>query len=124
MNKIKKTAVCAALCMVMVLGSSLTSLAASGSTYSYSNLNLTWSTSASSASATLRSGSKAWLSVTVQGDAYSGNIKRGSFIKGSGTVSGYSVSVSAPRYGTTKIKNGIAEGLRNYSQWIGTSIYY
>lgn len=124
LKRAKKSVVCAALCACMIAGSGLSASAASGTTYSYSNLKLSWSTSASSASATLTSGTTARLGVHVEGNAYSGTTKKGNFSASKVNAGGVSVSCSAKRNGST-IKNGYAEGSRNYdAQTIFASIYY
>ena len=108
----------------MLVNSALPAQAASGRIYSYANLELSWSTTSSAASATLRSGNSARLAVQIEGKAYSGSTKKGNFSASKVNQYGASVSCRATRKGTT-IKNGFADGNRNFNaQTIYAPIYY
>lgn len=63
MNRIKKTVVCLALCMVMLLGSSLTSFAASG-TNTYSKYSVSYSTSSTKITMTARNTGDAYYQLS------------------------------------------------------------
>ncbi len=65
MSKLKKITVSVILCMVMLLGSSLTSMAASGNA-SYGGATATWSMSSRSFSSTLKNRTPADLKIDVK----------------------------------------------------------
>ncbi|MBQ9886042.1 MAG: hypothetical protein IJM37_04170 [Lachnospiraceae bacterium] len=122
MKNLKKKILCTVLSLTLLIGSSIPSMAASGTVYSYANLRLTWTTSSTKTGATIKSGTNAYLTVSIDGYFYTswGTVERR---EASGSNYGLQASCSVP---LKTANNGVthAYGVRSNNQSVVATLYY